>query len=631
MKSALLLLLLTLISCHPKSNNGLDATPKLTSVSLSSDNAKTNYAKTGNVVTLSFSSDAPLKEYEVIVNNENVPVTSFDQTSFYSALTVTDTMREGRIEFSIHFTNLDGVKGKEVFSTTDSSSVTIKNSVLPPASISLVNPESPSGVLETPTFLVSGVEENAEVSIFSDQCSTKKGSVTSSGTSVQVTSSSLETGDYTFYASQTDFLGNTSECTAINASYKKIKQPFISKWRTTTPNETITIPLKSGFTYNMTVNWGDGTPEQEILSNSSPNRSHIYAEPGIYTITISGSCPSIGHGDRSMIEKLLEVENLGDVGWTDLASAFYGAKNLTLVFGGNTSQVTTMAGMFESATEAIPDTSQWDTSRVTNMNSMFFMAKKANPDTSKWNVGNVREMHYMFSYTEMANPDVKDWDISNVTGMAGMFSNAKKAQPETGKWDTSKVETMASMFDTATVANPDVGQWNTSNVKNMASMFAYAPNAYPDVSEWDTSKVTDFSNMFSYTNSDPDVSRWNTISAKNMKSIFYRSNANPDVTNWDTRNVTDMSVIFMYASKANPDLSGWDFSSVTTMDSILESTSSATSENYSKLLIRLAEPQFNHLVNIRLGAFGKKYRPEAAAARAELVSRGWIFNDSGQE
>ncbi len=45
--------------------------------------------------------------------------------------------------------------------------------------------------------------------------------------------------------------------------------PFVSVWRTTAPSETITLPLRSGFNYNFTVDWGGMDPLIALLPRTA--------------------------------------------------------------------------------------------------------------------------------------------------------------------------------------------------------------------------------------------------------------------------------------------------------------------------------------------------------------------------
>jgi hypothetical protein len=100
--------------------------------------------------------------------------------------------------------------------------------------------------------------------------------------------------------------------------------PFISVWRTTTENETVTLPYLSTGSFTGTIDWGDG----EISDNSYDNRIHTYATPGDYTITIDGKCDGFNFGnsgDRLKFRKVLRFGSMELRG-----GAFYGCSNLDM-------------------------------------------------------------------------------------------------------------------------------------------------------------------------------------------------------------------------------------------------------------------------------------------------------------
>ncbi len=82
--------------------------------------------------------------------------------------------------------------------------------------------------------------------------------------------------------------------------------PFISIWRTTSPNETITLPYENTGTYDGTIDWGDGNTS----GNSYSNRTHTYLTPGDYTITISGDCVGFRFNDSGDDTKITTVITL---------------------------------------------------------------------------------------------------------------------------------------------------------------------------------------------------------------------------------------------------------------------------------------------------------------------------------
>lgn len=66
---------------------------------------------------------------------------------------------------------------------------------------------------------------------------------------------------------------------------------FITEWRTTAVNETITLPLNNGngAAFNCTVYWGDGT-SSAITAYDDPDRIHTYSVTDDYQVEIVGTC-----------------------------------------------------------------------------------------------------------------------------------------------------------------------------------------------------------------------------------------------------------------------------------------------------------------------------------------------------
>ena len=278
--------------------------------------------------------------------------------------------------------------------------------------------------------------------------------------------------------------------------------PFSSTWRVSADGETITLPLVDDamYTYNFTVDWGDGSPISEITSFDDADKTHTYETAGDYNLVIEGTLEawSFNNADDGDKDKILSVEDFGDLGYTNLSGAFHGCTNLEDFEGGVTSAVTDMSSMFEGATDTNPDVSNWDVSSVTGtgMTNMFNGAAAADPDVSNWDVSKVTDMSFMFWGATNADPDMSEWDVSSVINMESMFRDTTSADPNVSNWDVSKVTDMSSMFEGATSANPDVSNWDVSKVTDMTNMFNGATAADPDVSGWVVSEVTGMTNMF---------------------------------------------------------------------------------------------------------------------------------------
>ena len=386
---------------------------------------------------------------------------------------------------------------------------------------------------------------------------------------------------------------------------------FTTTWETTAANEAITILTKGGSqvsNYNCWVNWGDNTPPENFTADN-PNPSHTYTTAGIFTVKITGIFPHFYLNNRAGIkDKLLSVEQWGDIAWESMASMFYGASNLVINATDipNLSSVTDMSSMLAEATAFNQDISDWDVSGVTDMSSMFAEATAFNQDIGDWNVSSVMDMSSMLAGATAFNQDIGDWNVSSVMDMSSMLAGATAFNQDIGDWNVSSVKNMSSMFSEATVFNQDIGDWNVSSVTNMIFMFSEATVFNQGIGDWNVSSVTD------------------------MNSMFFQAHAfNQDIGRWNVSSVTDMGSMFREALTFNQNISGWNVSKVTNMRSMLN-VSDLSTYHYEKLLIAWNELDLQKRVNF--GARGIQYRVRAQAARNSLTSsinHDWQILDSG--
>ena len=243
------------------------------------------------------------------------------------------------------------------------------------------------------------------------------------------------------------------------------ERPFVTTWRVDTAGGNVTIPV-GGTNGTYTISWGDGTFDADV----SGDQHHTYTKSGNYTISIHGDFTRIYLNGEPNSQKLLSIEQWGDIQWESMGSAFYGASNMvySAADSPNLSAVTNMSRMFYNATSFNGDISSWDVSSVADMSWMFYLSR-FNGDISSWDVSSVTDMNGMFWKSDF-NGDISSWDVSSVTGMSVMFSDAQSF-------------------------NGDLSTWDVSSVTDMHGMFAGSPFT-GDLSTWDVSSVTDMSRMF---------------------------------------------------------------------------------------------------------------------------------------
>ncbi len=172
---------------------------------------------------------------------------------------------------------------------------------------------------------------------------------------------------------------------------------FISTWRISSSDLDIQLPLRSGYNYDFTVSWGDGS-SSEVKAHDDPAARHTYEAAGDYTITIVGTLEAWYFNSGGDKDRIIAVDDFGRMGWKNLERAFAGCGNLTTFKGGDVSQVTNMSGMFvfASSLERL-ETSNWNVSSVTDMSFMFYNASSLDQlETIDWNVSSVTDMSNMF-------------------------------------------------------------------------------------------------------------------------------------------------------------------------------------------------------------------------------------------
>lgn len=357
--------------------------------------------------------------------------------------------------------------------------------------------------------------------------------------------------------------------------------PFITIWDT--DDNDIKIPT-TGSGYNYAVYWektDDAGVNGTLLANNGDLTISV-PQPGVYRVEIYEQFPrihfaSFDYPDAEK-EELISVEQWGDIEWSTMAFAFFGAVNLEI----NAADVP-------------------DLSNVTSLEAMFGEALKVNGGLENWDVSTIETMRRMFQgidgESSAFNGDISSWDVSSVTDMRQMFQHATSFNREIGGWDVSSVENMRQMFEGAGIFNQYIG---------------YDPVTGDG---WDVSSVTDISGMF-----------------KNASAF------NRDIGDWDVSSVQNMGEVdgasggtFENASSFDQDVSGWNISGVTgnfgnDMFKLFDN-SGLSRENYDALLIA-----WSALVdansgpkNLNLGAQGLTYCAEAA--RSNLIdTHGWSID-----
>ncbi len=111
---------------------------------------------------------------------------------------------------------------------------------------------------------------------------------------------------------------------------------FVLEYTVTTSNTTVMLPLGDSsyplldnVVIDCMVDWGDGS---EIENVTAGKPTHVYADPDVYTVRITGTVTAIGSGNNANVYNYLTaIKQWGNLGLTHLRFAFQNCKNITSI------------------------------------------------------------------------------------------------------------------------------------------------------------------------------------------------------------------------------------------------------------------------------------------------------------
>ena len=419
------------------------------------------------------------------------------------------------------------------------------------------------------------------------------------------------------------------------ATFNPSTTPFVTTW--TVQNDlSVTIYTFDAFDYDFTIDWGDG----QIDQNVNADITHTYANPGTYTVSISGVFPyfktceiATGTSICNNASKLSSVESWGNQEWRVMAGSFSRANNMIInatdapnlafttslkeTFQGassfnqpidswDVSNILTTEGMFEGASSFNQPLNNWDVSNVTTMANMFQNASSFDESLNSWNISNVTTMSFMFRGASAFNQPLSNWDVSQVTDMTAMFLDATSFNQFIETWDVSQVIAMSNMFASATSFNQPLNNWDVSNVTAMSSMFAgdftNGSSFNQPLDNWDTSNVTRMAFMFSTATSfNQQLDTWDVSQVTDMSFMFRGATSfNEPLENWDVSQVASMGFMFSGAISFNQPLESWNVSQVIDMSSMFSNAISFNQDISEWCVEQILEEPVNFAINSAL-------------------------------
>lgn len=313
--------------------------------------------------------------------------------------------------------------------------------------------------------------------------------------------------------------------------------PFIMSWEIPLGNLTLTLPVHGLYTYDFTVDWGDGTPA-ETFTNTDLNITHIYTTAGRYDVSISGDFPYMGGWNSCAGDnRLVDVKQWGSIQWLNMRRMFCeaGRVNFSATDAPDLSQVDDMHEFLKGALLFNSSINHWNVSNVQDFSGFFHEATIFNQPLNNWNMSNARYLDRMFRTAEMFNQNINNWNIPQATSMNEMFRSAFSFDQPIGNWNVSQVTSMSGTFYSAYKFKQDISSWNVGNVVSMFQMFKNAYRFNSPLNNWDVSSVQDFSEMFSRAISfDRPLNSWVLSSANNLTLMFEKAwSMTQDLSCWN--------------------------------------------------------------------------------------------------
>jgi formylglycine-generating enzyme required for sulfatase activity len=173
--------------------------------------------KTDSILRLNWTVHGDAVAYDVFNVTSGLPVwvtTIAGQAS--SSTTLTGLTPNQLYKFRVRAKDSAGVND----TNTNDVSVTTNLAPDPPSSLTLITPSSSPAFDATPTIRVSGVKNGDTVRLFSDNCSTQVASGVATGSTVDLTTSTLGFGNHTIYANASNSVPSSSACSTASVTYE---------------------------------------------------------------------------------------------------------------------------------------------------------------------------------------------------------------------------------------------------------------------------------------------------------------------------------------------------------------------------------------------------------------------------
>jgi len=235
-------------------------------------------------------------------------------------------------------------------------------------------------------------------------------------------------------------------------------------------SDTMVMPAVNWGTYNGTIDWGDGTTSA-ITAHNDADLTHVYDEPGVYIVQMTGTFPSPCFNNGGDKLKILSVKQWGNVNISLWRHMFYGCSNFKYEAIDTVTPTGTCENFFRACTSLNQDISGFRTDNITTMDTMFAGCSNFNQSISHFNTANATSMFSMFSSCTVFNQPVSHFNTAKVGSFRSMFFNCLAFNQSVANFTFKAGVSIESMFQGCVAFNQSVAAWDTTNIVNMALAF----------------------------------------------------------------------------------------------------------------------------------------------------------------
>ena len=282
----------------------------------------------------------------------------------------------------------------------------------------------------------------------------------------------------------------------------------------------------------------------------------------------------IGLLEKSTPVNRIKTRNLTDLsGLGQYFAKYYdGGRNLYGIRGWETSQVTSMDGLFEGCVNFNEPVGQWKVGSVRSMRGLFSGCREFNQDLSCWSVNGVEDFSSMFEGCESFNRPLARWRVDSAKDMSRMFYGCKSLNQDFSRWLVPHECDRGFMFEGC---QPGQDLWGAGmpcrgdaatgfRPRNRRELIWLLKRSTP-VRSIDVGAVTDLSNLgplfATYYNDGANlagIEDWDVSRATDMNHMFVGCRfLNQPIGSWKVDGVMDMRMMFCCCFWFRQDLSSW--------------------------------------------------------------------------